>query len=113
AGVKIDIIVQIQVPDEQIIKRLGGRRVHLDSGRNYNIYYHPPKIEGVDDVTGEKLTQRPDDKEEVVRDRLSVYHEKTEPLIAWYKQRAAANDLKFIVVDGTQDEKDVCESILK
>lgn len=112
AGVKIDYVIQIQVPDEQIIKRLSGRRVHLESGRTYSIYSHPPKQDGIDDVTGEPLIQRPDDKEEVVRDRLSVYHEKTEPLIAWYKQRTATNGLTFIIVDGTQDEKNVCDTIL-
>lgn len=111
AGVKIDYVIQIQVPDEEIIKRLSGRRVHLESGRTYSIYSHPPKQEGIDDVTGEPLVQRADDKEEVVRDRLSVYHEKTEPLIAWYKQREVADGLKFVTVDGTKDEQDVLHDI--
>ena len=112
AGVRIDYVVQIQVPDERIIQRLAGRRVHSESGRTYNIYFHPPKVENIDDVTGEPLTQRVDDSETTVRDRLSVYHEKTEPIIAWYKQRAAQNSLKFIAVDGMQDEQTVCDEIL-
>lgn len=113
AGVEIDFIVQIKVPDEQIIKRLAGRRVHMESGRTYNIYFHPPKEEGRDDVTGEPLTQRDDDNEATVRKRLSVYHEKTEPLIAWYKQRAQNDQSYLISVDGTQGESQVCTAILK
>ncbi|HSX19698.1 MAG TPA: adenylate kinase [Gammaproteobacteria bacterium] len=112
AGVAIDFVVQIQVPDDQIIKRLAGRRIHNESGRTYNIYFHPPKQQGKDDVTGEELTQRADDNEATVRDRLSVYHEKTEPLIAWYKQRAKDDGLHLILVDGTQGEQKVCDEIL-
>lgn len=111
AGVGIDYVIQIKVPDEQIIKRLAGRRVHQESGRTYNIYFHPPKQEGLDDVSGEPLVQRADDNEVTVRERLSVYHEKTEPLIAWYKQ-ADLEGLNLITVDGTQDEKTVCNQIL-
>ncbi len=110
AGIKLDFVVQIKVPDEQIIQRLSGRRVHLASGRTYNIYFHKPQHEGLDDVTGEPLVQRPDDAESVVRDRLQVYHKKTQPLIEWYTQRA--NGLGFLVVDGTQGEKNVRDEIL-
>lgn len=113
AGIAIDYVVQIQVPDDQIIKRLAGRRVHMESGRNYNIYYHPPKHEGVDDVTGEPLTQRPDDNEATVRERLATYHQKTEPLIEWYKGKAQLQKTNFIQVDGMQHEEEVCDAILK
>src|SRR5210317_199930 len=77
AGVPIEAVVDIDVPDEEIIKRMSGRRVHLASGRTYHIVFNPPKVEGKDDVTGEDLVQRPDDAEDVVKDRLSVYHEQT------------------------------------
>ena len=85
AGVAIDAVVDINVPDEEIIKRMGGRRVHLSSGRTYHIIFNPPKAEGKDDVTGEDLIQRDDDQEETVRKRLDVYHAQTEPLIDYYK----------------------------
>ncbi|MGD8833864.1 MAG: adenylate kinase [Desulfobacteraceae bacterium] len=89
AGVAIDAVVEIDVPDEEIIKRMSGRRAHLASGRTYHIIYNPPKVEGKDDVTGEPLVQRDDDKEEVVKKRLDVYHAQTEPLVEYYKKWAA------------------------
>jgi adenylate kinase len=85
AGVPIDAVVDIDVPDEEIIKRMSGRRAHLASGRTYHIIFNPPKVEGKDDVTGEPLVQRDDDKEDTVRKRLEVYHDQTEPLIDYYK----------------------------
>ncbi len=85
AGVAIDNVVEIYVEDEEIVSRLSGRRVHLDSGRIYHVTYNPPKQEGVDDETGEALIQRDDDKEETVRKRLTVYHDQTEPLVDFYK----------------------------
>jgi adenylate kinase len=88
AGVAIDAVVEIDVPDNEIIKRMSGRRAHLASGRTYHVIYNPPKEEGKDDVTGEPLVQRDDDKEEVVRKRLDVYHAQTEPLVAYYKDWA-------------------------
>lgn len=88
SGVVIDAVVEIEVPDEEIIKRMSGRRAHLASGRTYHVLYNPPKVEGKDDVTGEPLVQRDDDKEEVVRKRLIVYHAQTEPLVDYYKQWA-------------------------
>ncbi len=84
-GVKIDYVVEIQVPDEDIISRMSGRRAHLASGRTYHIVYNPPKVEGIDDVTSEELVQRADDAEETVRSRLGVYHEQTQPLVNYYK----------------------------
>ena len=89
AGVAIDAVVEIDVPDEEIIKRMSGRRAHLASGRTYHIIYNPPKVEGKDDVTGEPLIQRDDDKEETVKKRLEVYHAQTEPLVDYYKDWAA------------------------
>ncbi|MFZ6772793.1 adenylate kinase [Undibacterium sp. SXout7W] len=84
AGVAIDYVLEIDVADEVIIDRMSGRRVHTSSGRTYHVKYNPPKVEGKDDVTGEELVQRPDDKEETVKKRLSVYHEQTEVLVGYY-----------------------------
>jgi len=113
AGIEIDAVIEIDVPDEEIVKRMSGRRAHLASGRTYHIVYNPPKVEGKDDITGEELVQRDDDKEEVVLDRLKVYHEQTEPLIGYYKAQDAKNpQLKYITVDGTADIKDVEEAIV-
>ncbi len=86
AGVQIDNVIEIDVADEEIIKRMSGRRVHPASGRTYHLAYNPPKIEGVDDETGEALIQRDDDKEETVAKRLKVYHDQTEPLIEYYSK---------------------------
>ena len=84
AGVPIDAVVEIDVPDEEIIKRMSGRRVHVASGRTYHVVFNPPKVEGKDDATGEDLIQRDDDKEETVKKRLDVYHAQTEPLVQFY-----------------------------
>jgi adenylate kinase len=113
AGIEIDAVIEIDVPDEEIVKRMSGRRVHMSSGRTYHIIYNPPKVEGKDDETGEDLVQRADDKEDVVLDRLKVYHEQTEPLIGYYKEQAAKNNnIKYIQVDGTADIKDVEKAII-
>lgn len=88
SGVNIDHVVEVAVDDEEIIERMAGRRVHLASGRTYHIIYIPPKKDGFDDETGDPLIQRNDDQESVVRDRLSVYHEQTEPLIHFYSSWA-------------------------
>ena len=113
AGIEIDAVIEIAVPDEEIVKRMSGRRAHLASGRTYHILYNPPKVAGKDDVTGEDLVQRDDDKEEVVKDRLKVYHEQTEPLIGYYKELAKKNsNLKYITVDGTADIADVEKAIV-
>ncbi len=103
AGVAIDAVVDIDVPDAEIIKRMSGRRVHLASGRTYHVVFNPPKKEGKDDVTGEPLIQRDDDKEETVRKRLDVYHAQTEPLIDYYKKWKASRDAaapKYIRIEG-------------
>jgi adenylate kinase len=88
AGVDIDYVVEIDVPDEEIIQRLSGRRVHPASGRTYHVAFNPPKVAGKDDATGEDLVQRDDDKEEVIKKRLDVYHDQTEQLIAYYSDWA-------------------------
>lgn len=103
-GIKIDSVVEIDVADDEIIKRMSGRRVHPASGRTYHVIFNPPKSEGKDDVTGEALIQRDDDKEETVRKRLNVYHEQTEPLIDYYSKWAKSgenNAPKYIKVSGT------------
>jgi len=88
AGVPIDAVVEIDVPDEEIIKRMSGRRVHVASGRTYHVVFNPPKVAGKDDETGEDLIQRDDDQEETVKARLKVYHDQTEPLIDFYSKWA-------------------------
>ena len=106
AGVAIDYVEEIDVPDATIIERMSGRRVHLASGRTYHILYNPPKVPGKDDVTGEDLVQRADDREETVTKRLEVYRAQTMPLIAYYTQWAASGDPrapKYRKIDGTGD----------
>jgi adenylate kinase len=100
AGVPIDAVVEIDVPDEEIIKRMSGRRVHLASGRTYHVVFNPPKVEGQDDETGEPLIQRDDDKEETVKARLKVYHDQTEPLIAFYSKEADDGACKYVKING-------------
>lgn len=94
AGVPLDVVLEIDVPDAAIIERMSGRRVHVASGRTYHVAFNPPKTAGKDDVTGEDLIQRDDDKEETVRKRLSVYQSQTRPLVDYYSQWAATGDAK-------------------
>ena len=91
-GVELDYVLEIDVSDEEIIRRMSGRRVHLASGRTYHVVFNPPKTDGKDDVTGEALIQRDDDKEETVRKRLSVYHSQTKPLIQYYSKWSDSGD---------------------
>jgi adenylate kinase len=115
AGVDIDYVVEIDVPDENIVDRMAGRRVHVASGRTYHVKYNPPKVEGKDDETGEDLIQRDDDKEEVVLKRLGVYHEQTEVLVSFYGKMAASgakNAPKYIKIDGTQAVEAVRDATL-
>lgn len=113
AGVVLDAVVEIDVPDEVIVERMSGRRVHLPSGRTYHLQYNPPKVAGQDDITGEELIQRDDDKAETVKKRLDVYHEQTEVLIDFYgKQAQEAGKPKYIKVDGTQKVDTVKETVL-
>ena len=92
AGVKLDFVLEIDVPDEEIVARMSGRWVHLASGRTYHVKFNPPKAPGKDDATGEALIQRDDDKPETVRKRLDVYHAQTEPLVAYYGKWAGEGD---------------------
>ena len=101
AGVDINVVLEIDVTDDEIVKRLSGRRVHLDSGRVYHIDFNPPKVENRDDVTGEELIQRIDDQEKTVRSRLRLYHQQTEPLVDFYKQlEASGMPVNIIRVNG-------------
>ena len=103
-GIDIDVVLEIEVPDDEIVRRLSGRRVHEQSGRIYHIDNKAPKNPGKDDVTGEPLMQREDDKEGTVRKRLQVYHNQTKPLVDFYKQLSATNpSLKFLSVSGVGD----------
>ena len=111
AGIEVDAVVEIDVPDEEIIKRMSGRRVHLASGRTYHVVFNPPKVEGKDDETGEPLIQRDDDKEETVRARLAVYHEQTEPLVDFYGKEASAGHLKYIKINGIGSVEEIRDQI--
>ena len=111
-GIGIDAVVELQVPDEKIVNRMSGRRVHLASGRTYHIVYNPPKVEGKDDVTGEPLVIRPDDEESTVRNRLKVYHEQTEPLVAFYKELSKTAATKYVAVDGNRDVQVISDEII-
>ena len=113
AGVVLDFVVEIDVPDEAIVERMSGRRVHLSSGRTYHLVYNPPKVAGKDDETGEDLIQRDDDQAETVQKRLNVYHEQTEVLVEYYGKQSVETGLPgYIKVDGTQDVNEVKEQVL-
>ncbi|HEY5678848.1 MAG TPA: adenylate kinase [Pseudomonadales bacterium] len=112
AGVSIDFVVEITVPDEEIVKRMSGRRVHPQSGRVYHVDFNPPKVAGVDDQTGEELIQREDDREETVRERLAVYHQQTHPLVNFYEQKAQSNELSYLSVDGQGDVNEIQQRVL-
>ena len=101
-GVMVDFVLEFDVPDEEIVKRMSGRRVHPGSGRVYHLVFNPPKVEGKDDVTGEDLVIRADDEETTVRKRLDIYHQQTEPLVGYYKAEAAAGLTRYERLDGTQ-----------
>jgi adenylate kinase len=104
AGVKLDLVLEIDVPDEAIIERMSGRRVHVASGRTYHVKYNPPKVAGKDDVTGEDLIQRVDDEEATVRNRLAVYKNQTRPLVEYYSTWAGSGDAnapRYRQISGT------------
>ena len=112
AGVDLDAVVEIDVPDAAIVERMSGRRVHLPSGRTYHVKYNPPKVAGKDDETGEDLVQRDDDKEETVKKRLAVYHEQTEVLVDFYSKLTGEHAPRYIKVDGTQPVETVKENVI-
>jgi adenylate kinase len=115
AGVPIDRVVEIDVPDEEIIKRMSGRRVHLASGRTYHVVFNPPQVEMTDDVTGEPLIQRDDDREETVKKRLEVYHSQTRPLVDFYSswaQRGEPGAPLYVRVKGLGVLNDIRDAVL-
>ncbi len=112
AGIVIDHVLEFNVADDVIVNRMAGRRVHPGSGRVYHIEHNPPKTDGIDDVTGEALAVREDDKEATVRKRLAIYHEQTEPLVDYYQQLAKQDVVQYHRIDGTQ-KVDVIHQQLK
>lgn len=115
AHVDLDLVLEIDVPDEAIIERMSGRRVHQPSGRTYHVRHNPPKVEGKDDVTGEDLIQRDDDQEETVRKRLSVYHEQTRPLAEYYNQWAASGDAaapRYCKISGVGNVEEITQRVI-
>ena len=114
AGVPIDYVVEIDVADEEIVKRMSGRRVHLASGRTYHVVFNPPKVAGKDDATGEDLIQRDDDHEDTVKKRLDIYHAQTEPLVKYYGDWAARSEPgapKYVKVAGVGKVEGIRDSI--
>jgi adenylate kinase len=114
AGVEIDSVVEIDVADEEIIKRMSGRRMHLASGRTYHIIFNPPNVENIDDETGEELVQRDDDLPETVAKRLSVYHDQTAPLIDYYKGWKAADEANapgYVYVAGVGSVEEIKDKV--
>jgi adenylate kinase len=111
AGIDVDVVLEFDVPDEVIVERMAGRRVHPGSGRVYHVTYNPPKVEGKDDETGDDLVIRDDDKEQTVRKRLAIYHEQTEPLVAYYRKLAEQGQVKFHNIDGTGDVDAISEQL--
>ena len=109
ANISIDLVLYLSIEEAEIISRMSGRRVHLASGRSYHIVHNPPKKEGFDDITGEALIQREDDNPEVIKKRLSVYYNETEPLLEFYKNK----NLKFIEIDASKSVDVVTDSIRK
>lgn len=113
--IRIDYVMEIDVPDEEIISRMSGRRVHLASGRTYHVLFNPPKVQGKDDVTGEDLIQRDDDKKETVRNRLQVYREQTQPLVDYYTKWQASGDAaapRYVKVSGLGTLEEVRDRLL-
>jgi adenylate kinase len=101
AGVNFDYVIEFKVNDDEVLKRLSGRRVHPASGRTYHVVYNPPKVTGKDDVTGEDLVQRPDDTEETIRHRIETYYAQTKPLIDYYLRRANNGGPRYVCIDAS------------
>ena len=116
AGVNLDVVLEIDVPDAAIIERMSGRRAHLASGRTYHVTFNPPKVAGIDDVSGEPLIQRDDDKEDTVKKRLEVYQTQTRPLVLYYADWAASGDAvapKYRKISGTGSVDDITARALQ
>jgi len=111
AQVFVDYVLEFDVPDELIIDRIIGRRVHAGSGRVYHIKFNPPKVADQDDVTGEPLSQRKDDQEDTVRKRLVEYHQQTEPLVSYYSQEAQAGNTRYFKIDGTRKVTEISSEL--
>ena len=109
AKVEINLILFLKISEKEIIERMSGRRVHLPSGRSYHIAHNPPKVEGKDDLTGETLIQREDDHPDVIKKRLQVYYDETEPLLSFYRQK----DISFYEIDASKTLEEVTEDIRK
>ncbi len=109
--IRLDQVVEIRVDDEAIVARMSGRRVHPASGRSYHLVFNPPTVEGVDDLTGEPLIQRDDDREDTVRKRLAVYHAQTRPLVDYYRQQAEAGTVRFATLEGIGSVNDIRDRI--
>ncbi|MFM2007814.1 MAG: hypothetical protein RLZZ09_3469 [Pseudomonadota bacterium] len=110
-GIRIDHVVEFDVEDEEIVKRMSGRRVHPASGRTYHIVFNPPREEGKDDLTGDPLIQRDDDSEATVRKRLSVYHEQTKPLVGYYQQMAEQGAMRFASMNGVGNVETITDRL--
>lgn len=113
SGVAIDFVLEFDVADEVIVERMSGRRVHQPSGRTYHVVYNPPKVEGKDDITGEDLIIRKDDKPETVLERLAIYHKQTKPLVEYYGKEAQAGNTKHFKLDGTKKVEEVSAELDK
>lgn len=111
AGIDVDVVLEFAVPDDVIVDRMSGRRVHPGSGRVYHVEHNPPQQEGKDDVTGEDLIIREDDKEATVRKRLAIYHEQTEPLVTYYRTLAEQGKTAFHKIDGTRDVETISKEL--
>lgn len=114
-GIDIDVVINFDVADDEIVRRISGRRVHPASGRVYHLQHNPPKVDGVDDETGEPLVQRPDDTEETVKKRLEIYHAQTKPLVDYYRRWALESPTeapKYIYIEGVGSVEDIKEKVL-
>lgn len=113
AGINVDYVLEFAVPDELIVERIVGRRVHAASGRVYHVKFNPPQVEGKDDVTGEDLTTRKDDQEETVRKRLVEYHQQTAPLVSYYQKEAHAGHTQYCKLNGTRSVSDISDELAR
>jgi adenylate kinase len=114
AGIHLDAVVELDVDDDEILRRMSGRRVHPGSGRTYHVHFNPPKVADRDDVTGEPLVQRPDDREETVKKRIEAYHAQTEPLVDYYGRWAASGDAvapRYVKISGEGAVEDIRDRI--
>jgi adenylate kinase len=112
-GIDVDHVLEFDVPDDVIVERMAGRRVHSGSGRVYHVVYNPPKIAGKDDLTGDELSIRPDDEETTVRKRLAIYHDQTKPLVNFYQSEARSGNCSYLTIDGTKAVDKVNQMLLQ